>query len=122
MAKSVVGVLEVSSIGLAPIEQADIAPLESLADLIVAGLQTSGLFEQLRRQVVELSLLNDITRISLETEDLDTLLATLADRTGQLFGADGSYLALWDEDSQNVERIVASHGLADGLEAVAWLS
>ena len=121
MAKSVVGVLEVSSIGSGAIEPADITPLESLADLIVAGLQTSGLFDQLRKQILELSQLNAITRISLETEDVDTLLAALADQMGQLSGADGSYLAVWDEDSQNVERIVGSHGPPDSPEAVAWL-
>jgi diguanylate cyclase (GGDEF)-like protein len=121
LAKSVVGVLDVSRVGQAPIEQADIAPLELLADLIVAGLQTSGLFEQLRRQIMELSLLNDITRLSLETEDLDSLLAMLVDQMGRLFGADGGYLALWDEDSQTVERIIASRSLRDGPEAVEWL-
>jgi diguanylate cyclase (GGDEF)-like protein len=121
LAKSVVGVLDVSTAGSAPIEQLDIEPLESLADLIVAGLQTSGLFEQLRRQVTELSLLNDITRLSLETEDLDPLLTALADQMGQLFGADGSYLALWNEADQALERIVASRGLRDGRDAVEWL-
>jgi len=47
-----------------------------------------------------LTLLNDITRAALETHDLQNMLQTLADRLGELFGADGCYLTLWDEVSQ----------------------
>ncbi|MEP7358815.1 MAG: GAF domain-containing protein, partial [Anaerolineales bacterium] len=121
LAKSVVGVLDVCGGRSAPIEPDDIAPLELLADLIVAGLQTGGLFDQLRRQITELSLLHDITRLSLETDDLETLLAALVEQMGQLFGADGSCLALWDEGRQTVERSIVSRSLRDSREAGAWL-
>jgi signal transduction histidine kinase len=53
----------------------------------------------LRERERFLSLLGSITRTALETEGFPTMLQTVADRLAELFGADGSYLALWDEAS-----------------------
>ena len=56
--------------------------------------------EERREREQFLALLNDITRAALETPDLTTMLQTLADQIGELFGADGSYITLWDEATQ----------------------
>jgi len=47
-----------------------------------------------------LALLNDITRATLETPDLPSMAQTLADRLGEMFGADSCYIALWDRETQ----------------------
>ena len=47
-----------------------------------------------------LALLNDITLTALETSDLKTMLQLLADRLGDLIGADGCYITMWDETAQ----------------------
>jgi signal transduction histidine kinase len=51
----------------------------------------------LRQRERFLSLLSDITRTALETPDFLIMLQNVADRLADLFEADGSYLALWDE-------------------------
>ncbi|KAF0106663.1 MAG: diguanylate cyclase [Anaerolineaceae bacterium] len=83
-----------------------------LVGLIIAGFRRINL--EHRREIVErqnaegehrayagfLSLLNDIVRASLETEDLPTLLKLLAERTGGLFAADDCFITLWNEATQ----------------------
>ncbi|MFZ5916558.1 MAG: histidine kinase N-terminal 7TM domain-containing protein [Chloroflexota bacterium] len=56
--------------------------------------------ESLRERERFLTALSDITRAALETSDVRSLMQTLADRLGELFGADGAYLVLWDEATQ----------------------
>ena len=51
---------------------------------------------ELREHGQFLALLNDITRTALEAPNLQTMLQTLADRMGEVIGADGCYLTLWD--------------------------
>ena len=41
--------------------------------------------------------LNEITRIALEAQDLDSVLKIMVERIALLFGADDGFLALWDE-------------------------
>jgi len=47
-----------------------------------------------------LALLNNITRAALESDDLPAMLETLANRMGELFGTDNSYITLWDDEQQ----------------------
>ncbi len=54
--------------------------------------------EALRTREHFLASLSEITEAALETPDLQTMVQTLADRLGELFGADGCYLVLWDEE------------------------
>jgi diguanylate cyclase (GGDEF)-like protein len=106
LAKSVVGVLEVGRMGLQPIEEGDIAPLDMLADLLVAGLQTSGLFGQLRRQVQAEQRLNaemeTLRQASLQvTSSLDShqVLEAILQQTLQLTGAHNAHIFLYDGSS-----------------------
>jgi PAS domain S-box-containing protein len=54
-----------------------------------------------------LATLNDITQAALDTPDLRTMTQTLADRVGDLFGADGCYLTLWDEGKRQTIPMAA---------------
>lgn len=67
---------------------------------------------QLRAQ--RLALLNDITRVSLENDNLNDMLRYLAGRLGELLGADGCYITLWDEDLGMVVP-TASDGAFSGI-------
>ncbi len=74
----------------------------SMAGYIVARLRNLTRTRQRelsdRRQSEDfLTTLNDIIRASLEADDLQTLLETLADRTGILFSADDCFITLWEE-------------------------
>lgn len=50
-----------------------------------------------------LALLNDITRIALETSNYQTMLHILANRMAELFNADGSYITHWNQEQQAPE-------------------
>ncbi len=62
-----------------------------------------------------LSTLNEITRASLESWDVDSMLQTLAERLMELFGADGCFINAWDE-----ERRVPMPGAAAGTVSGAY--
>jgi signal transduction histidine kinase/PAS domain-containing protein len=55
--------------------------------------------EAIRDRERFLALLHDITRAALETPDIPTMQQVFAERLGDLFGADGCYLTLWDEET-----------------------
>ena len=48
-----------------------------------------------------MALLNEITQAAIQQTDFDEMLQTLADRLGDLLGADGCYITLWDEKTQS---------------------
>ncbi len=56
--------------------------------------------DDIRERERFLALLSEITRAALETPDLTAMLQTLADRLGEVIGADGCYITLWDETTQ----------------------
>lgn len=64
--------------------------------------------EQLQARQRFLTVLNDITRVALETPDLNAMLHTVADRAGELLNAEGANIALWDEATGTVTPIAAS--------------
>lgn len=63
--------------------------------------------EERRQRENFLALLNDITRATLETSDLKTVLNILATQLGQLFDADNVYLTMWDEQKRIARAITA---------------
>jgi PAS domain S-box-containing protein len=82
--------------------------LEELHGAIEMALYKHGTEKELHERERFLTLLNDVTRAALETPDLPTMLQTLAGRLGELFGADGCYLTLWDEATQTTMPATAS--------------
>ncbi len=52
---------------------------------------------ELRARERFLATLKDITRVAIGSDDFKSTLQTVADRLGELIGADGCYITLWDE-------------------------
>jgi PAS domain S-box-containing protein len=71
---------------------------------------------ELRERERFLAVLNDITHAALETLDIQTMLQRLADRLGDVIGADSCYINLWDQAS-GAPVPVAVHGA--GADAYA---
>ena len=73
---------------------------------------------ELRERERFLAVLNDITRVALETPQIRTKLQSFADRLGKVIGADSCYINLWDED-RGAPIPAAVHGA--GSEAYALI-
>jgi len=70
---------------------------------------------QHRRQM---ELLLEITTAALSSTDLGQLLQILADKLGELFGAEGAYLTLWDEDRQRAIPSAASGSMRSTFQSL----
>ncbi|MEO7911793.1 MAG: histidine kinase N-terminal 7TM domain-containing protein [Roseiflexaceae bacterium] len=76
----------------------------------------------LRVQANQIALLNQITRASIETHDLDHMLQMQAERLGELLGADACYIDLWDQARREMHPVAASgrlQGIYPGLKLAA---
>lgn len=78
--------------------EAEISTLQAAANLIGAAIQRSRAYRTLDEHARYMAMLNDIIRIAIGTTDFQNMLQALADRLGELFGADGCYITLWDEE------------------------
>lgn len=78
--------------------EGEIRTLQTAANLIGAAIQRTRGHRLLEEQAQYLARLNEIIRIAIGTTDFQNMLQALADRLGELFGADGCYITLWDEE------------------------
>lgn len=74
--------------------------------------------QEQREQEQFLSALNDITRMALQTPNLNQMLQQLADSIGRLFGADSAYLDLWDEPGHTVIPAAAYGKIKDSYPSL----
>ncbi|MFQ5616129.1 MAG: GAF domain-containing protein, partial [Anaerolineales bacterium] len=65
---------------------------------------------ELREREGYLAMLNDITRTAIEQHDLQTMLQLIANRLGELFGADGCFITLWDNEGRQTLPAAAHSG------------
>jgi GAF domain-containing protein len=65
------------------------------------------MFEEIQEKSRSLTLINEITRSSLQAKDLNTLLQVVVDLLGELLHADGCFITLWDETHQTVNPAAA---------------
>jgi diguanylate cyclase (GGDEF)-like protein len=71
-------------------------------------------YEQARQAHTDfLELLNEITALALETDNLHSTLKILAERIGALFNADDCFFALWDETKQVPIPVAAFGSMSD---------
>ncbi|MCC6192159.1 MAG: GAF domain-containing protein [Anaerolineales bacterium] len=112
LAKSVVGVLEVASTDPSRFDATDVRTLESLSDLVVAGLQTNQLIVQLRhrqRLTEGLRRIGAAVNTSLESS---TVLNTLCAETCAVFQAGRVEVWLADDDQARLTRAAGCGRLA----------
>jgi signal transduction histidine kinase/GTP-sensing pleiotropic transcriptional regulator CodY len=111
---SVTGVLHVlRTTGGQPFTEEDALLLTVFANQAGAMLENARLLEETNRRVRQLSLLNDLTRAALAASDLRSMSQVLAEQMGELVGADGCHLVLWDE-AESLPRPMAASGVLRG--------
>ncbi len=76
--------------------------MRAIAGPIALALQNAQLFQAEARRAHHLASLNAITRTALEPRELSDLLPALAERLGEMLGADVCHIALWDEARRQV--------------------
>ncbi len=76
----------------------EIETLQMAAGILGAAIQRSRVWQMLEEQSRYLAALNEMLRIAIGTIDFQNMLQALADRLGELFGADACYITLWDEE------------------------
>jgi diguanylate cyclase (GGDEF)-like protein len=82
---------------------------EQASGQIALALSKIQSIENERRNARQMELLNSITQASLNAENFQEMTQILADRMGELLGADGTFLTLWDEE-QNRSIPAAAYG------------
>ena len=65
-----------------------------------------------------LTLLNDILRAAMETDNMSSMLNVLARRMGELFNADDCYITLWNEEKQETIPMAAYGDLSEVYTSV----
>ncbi|MCA9874380.1 MAG: GAF domain-containing protein [Anaerolineales bacterium] len=106
----VAGDLKVAEMRVVDVEwQRESAYLASLRDTTARKKAE----ESLRAHEHFLAWLNEISTAALETPDYRTMLQILADRLGELYGADGCTITLWDEEKQTAVPGAVSRSLAE---------
>ena len=76
----------------------EIALGKQAAGQIALALSKIQSLESERRNARQMELLNSITQASLNAANLQEMTQILADRMGELLGADDTFLSLWDEE------------------------
>lgn len=94
-----------------PFSEDEINAGQTLAYVAATMLENKRLLTGARRHARQMALLNEITRTALGIDDLHEMLRLLANRLGELFEADGAYLALWDEHLQRPVSAAANDAL-----------
>lgn len=111
-----VGVLALNSDRERFITEEQVPLLTAAAVSVALALQNARLFETEASRVYYLTLLNEITQVAVTVEHLPALLAAMADRLGELAGADASAIVQWDETRQ---RALVQEGEAPAMLAGA---
>lgn len=76
--------------------------LKAFAEQAATAIKNAQLYGESERRNQRLALINRITRLSTESNDLDELLQTLADSAAEIIGGDGAYITLWDAANKRV--------------------
>ncbi len=95
----VIGVLSAEHACPQAFTSVDIVSLSTLADQAAIAVENAQLFLQTRRQLQEMSVVNEISRKLSATVQLDELLEVLKGQISRLLPAESFYVALCDEDT-----------------------
>lgn len=109
------GVLVISSQTAGFFTPQHIDRLGVFANQAAIALENARLYHEAQERASYLSLLNDLTEIAIQSESFHEMLASLAERVGKLFKADGIYITFWDEASKGTIQ-----GAAYGLDSADY--
>ncbi|MBI4871665.1 MAG: GAF domain-containing protein [Candidatus Riflebacteria bacterium] len=111
----ILGALMVASPGVGRIyDKPDLDLLGTLAGHIAQAVQNARQFSRSRRQVAELTLINELGRTLNSSLDLEEVLAYIISNISELIGAERGSLMLWDEKEQTL-KVSVSKGLDERL-------
>ncbi|MDO9131144.1 MAG: histidine kinase N-terminal 7TM domain-containing protein, partial [Anaerolineales bacterium] len=85
----------------------ELEALRAAADIFGAALARNRAEAILHNRRRSLNLLHEIIHEALQTPDLQSMTQALVDRLGELIGADGCFLTLWDEKARKVVPMAA---------------
>lgn len=92
--------------------------LTLFANQAAIALHNAQAYAEAQLKAKRVSLLNEITQISIRAPDLETMLQSLVDRLGDLFDADDTYITFWDEEHQAVVPAEARSSLREAFIAM----
>lgn len=96
----------------------DMRRLSLIANQTAVALDKVRLLAETRQRAEALARLNDITQAAIQQQDFDELIQTLADRLGELIGADGCYIILWDAAKQRSKPATARGAVAERFRSL----
>ena len=76
------------------------AQLEAFANQAVLAIVNARLFNETRKRTLFLTMLNDITRLSINMMDEEQTFDAVAEKMTELFQADAALITVWDEGLQ----------------------
>lgn len=83
--------------------------LKLFADQAGIAMENAILFSEARRHARQMTLINDLTRVSLNSNDFNNLLENLPSRLEELFQAQNVYITRLDETTNSVYCIATTH-------------
>ena len=114
----VIGVLDVQSHELDAFGDDDLFLLQTLGDQLAVAIENARLFEESERRIRSLAALNRMGQTISSTLDLSALLEEAYRQIGQIIDASNFYIALYDEENDEVSFPLA---IEEG-ERVTWAS
>lgn len=86
--------------------------LNIFANQAAIALNNAQLYNDAQERARYLALLNELTEIAIQSANFNEMLASLSERIGKIFKADGAYITFWDEEQQGTIQ-----GAAFGLDS-----
>jgi diguanylate cyclase (GGDEF)-like protein len=92
--------------------------LTLFANQAAIALHNAQAYAEAQLKARRVSLLNELTQVSIRAPDLETMLQALVDRLGDLFDADDTYITFWDDEHQAVVPAAARSSLREPFLAM----
>jgi len=91
----------------------DVMILQIIGNLIGSTFIQKKRQQDTKRRVSFLEQLNQLTLASINANSVDDMLNVVVDQIGNLIGASGCYITLWDEKTKQVRPVIASKHLSE---------
>lgn len=99
--------------------EAELEALKAAADIFGAAIARHRALAALRNRERALTLLHDILQAALQASDLRQTAQILVNRLGEIIGADGCFLTLWDDENQRTIPLAAYGAFQDTYPTIS---